>query len=343
MKQNVKLGAVLLCMVLWLAACGSGSGQPAGDGQPPGGVQAGPGNGQAASTQASDDATSKAPQTRKVSTVKGEIEIPVEPQRVIGLSVVYPEFLYALGITPVAVQNYHSEYPSYLTEPFKDTVKMGIGRTPNFEAILAAQPDVILAPEWWSANDYDQLSEIAPTLLLPAHDDWRDELRSIGVALDRQEQAEQVIADLAAKEAEVRGRLDELVGDETVVYMRVMAKEIVVHSENIDRGSFIHKQLGLKPLDNFPKAERAMPISLEMLPDFDADHIIVQLDDDSKDEVQERFKEATDNSLWKKMKAVRNGHVYMVGGKEYFNLGMSPLADRFAMEDILQAFEQRLK
>lgn len=343
MSKRWKLGAVLLCMMLWLAACGSGSGQPSGGGQAAGSGQAESGSGQAADTATAESAANEAPQTRVVSTVKGEIEIPVEPQRVIGLSVVYPEFLYALGITPVAVQNYHNEFPSYLQEPFKETVKMGIARTPNFEAILAAEPDVIIAPEWWSANDYDQLSEIAPTLLLPAYDDWRDELRSIGTALGREEQAEQVIAELAAKETAVRTKLDELVGDETVVYMRVMAKEIVVHSENIDRGSFIHKQLGLKPLDNFPSAESALPISLEMLPEFDADHIIVQLDDDSKEEVQERFEEATANSLWKNMKAVKNNHVYMVGGKEYFNLGMSPLADRFAMDDILQAFEQRLK
>lgn len=67
-----------------------------------------------------------------VNSEKGEITIPAHPARVIGLSVVYPEFLQALGVTPVAVQNYQEEFPTYLQEPFKDTLKMGIAPDPEF-------------------------------------------------------------------------------------------------------------------------------------------------------------------------------------------------------------------
>ncbi|WKL02621.1 hypothetical protein Q0F98_01260 [Paenibacillus amylolyticus] len=85
-----------------------------------------------------------------MNTEMGEVEIPVNPQKIVGLSVVYPEFLYSLGIVPIAVQNYHEDFPSYLQEPFANTMKMGIGRTPNFEALMEAAPDLIIAPDWWS-------------------------------------------------------------------------------------------------------------------------------------------------------------------------------------------------
>ncbi|WP_037284781.1 ABC transporter substrate-binding protein [Saccharibacillus sacchari] len=320
----------MIALLLIIAACG-GSAQPAKVAEAD----------QASTTQAAPVAETEseaAPQTRTVSTAKGDIDIPADPQRVIGLSVVYPDFLYALDIIPVAVQNYHEELPTYLRDPLKDTIKMGISRTPDFEAILAAQPDLILAPTWWSEADYDQLSKIAPTVLLPERDNWQDELRDIAEVFDRADKAEQVISDLDAKKEQAAKELDELAGDQTVMYMRVMAKEIVISGENIDRGNLIHKQLGLNPVPDFPQTEATMSISLEKLPDYDADHIIVQLDNDGP-EVKERFDEILSSSLWQGMTAVKNDHIHTVNDREWFNVGMSPLADSNAIDDVLGFFK----
>lgn len=275
---------------------------------------------------------------RIVKSIKGDISIPSEPTRVIGLSVVYPEFLYALGVTPIAAQNYHQEFPSYLEDALKNTLKIGI--TQNFEAILAAEPDIIIAPVWWADKDYDQLSQIAPTVLLPQRDDWRDELRDIGEVFGKVDQAEKVIQDLQHKKAEAKEKLHAIVGDETVMYMMIMAKELVIYGENIDRGSFIHKELGLKPVKEYPQSELSVSISLEKIPEYNPDHIILQLDDEANEEVQKRYKEMMDSSLWKNMTAVKKNQVYIMGGKEWFSLGMSPLADSHAVEDVLHAFEK---
>ncbi len=280
---------------------------------------------------------------RVVKSLKGDISIPSEPKRVIGLSVVYPEFLYALGVTPVAVQNYHQEFPSYLKEPFKNTLKIGLAETPNFEMILTAQPDIIIAPIWWADKDYDQLSKIAPTVLLPQRDNWRDELRDIGEVLGKKDQAEKVIQDLQHKEAEAKEKLHALVGNETVMYMMIMADGLVIYGENIDRGSFIHKKLGLKPVKDFPQTELSVTISLEKIPEYNPDHIILQLDDESSEKVQNRYKELIDSSLWKNMTAVKKNQIHIMGGKEWFSLGMSPLADYNAVSDVLHAFEKKAK
>ncbi|RAV18753.1 ABC transporter substrate-binding protein [Paenibacillus contaminans] len=282
-------------------------------------------------------------QQRVIKSVKGDITIPAEPKRVIGLSVVYPEFLYALGVTPIAVQNYHQEFPSYLKEPFKNTQKLGIGETPNFEAILAAEPDLIIAPVWWSEKDYDRLAKIAPTVLLPQRDNWHDELRDIGEVLGKKDQVETIIQNLKTKESEAKEKLRTLVGDETVMYMMIMAKELVIYGENIDRGSFIHKQLGLKPVKNFPQSELSLSISLEKIPEYNPDHIILQLDDESSEEIQKRYKELLNSTLWKNMTAVKKNQVYIMGGKEWFSLGMSPLADSNAIDEVVQAFEKKQK
>ena len=90
-----------------------------------------------------------------------------------------------------------------------------------------------------------------------------------------------------------------------MMYMMIMAKELVIYGENIDRGSFIHKQLGLNPIKEFPQSERSVSISLEKIPEYNPDHIILQLDDDSNEEVMNRYKEMIDSSLWKNMTAVK--------------------------------------
>jgi iron complex transport system substrate-binding protein len=217
MKRNTRLvtGFVIVCLFMFITACGAV-------------------NTESSKNNKSDGDSNKVNEVvsgeqsneqRIVKTLKGDISIPVNPQKVIGLSVVYPEFLYALGVTPIAVQNYHPEFPAYLQDPFKDTVKMGIAQTPNFEAILAAEPDLIIAPTWWSDKDYDQLTKIAPTVLLPQRDDWRDELRDIAEVLDKKEQAEGVIQDLHSKEVAAKEKLHSIVGDETVMYLMVLDKE----------------------------------------------------------------------------------------------------------------------
>ncbi|OMF18855.1 hypothetical protein BK133_30335 [Paenibacillus sp. FSL H8-0548] len=333
MKSKWKIGLFIMLLLLVGTACGAVNNK--GESTTP--VSEAP----ATSSNATDSAANPSSPSKIVKSEKGDISIPAEPKRVIGLSVVYPEFLYALGVTPIAVQNYHEEFQSYLEQPFKDTKKMGIAKIPNFESILDSEPDLIIAPAWWSDKDYDQLSLIAPTVLLPQRDDWRDELRDIGEVLGKQDAAEKVIEDLKIKEAKAKERLDELVKDETVLYLRIMAKSIVINGPNIDRGSFIHNQLGLKPVENFPQNESALSISLEVLPEYDADHIIVQLDDETNAELKDRYEQILNSSLWKNMKAVKANHVYMVGGKEWFNLGMAPLADSYAIDEVVAIFESK--
>jgi iron complex transport system substrate-binding protein len=305
-----KIGSLIIVavlMMLVMAACSANNG----------------------STKETDDSANKATDaaSRVVASEKGEITIPSNPRRV----------------TPIAVQNYHADFPSYLQEPFKDVQKMGIAETPDFEMILAAEPDLIIAPAWWSDKDYDQLTKIAPTVLLPQRDDWRDELKDIGKVLNKEDVADKVIQDLVDQEAAAKAKLDTLVGDETVMYMMIMPKSVVLYGENIDRGSFIHKTLGLKPIANFPQTELSLSISLEKLPEYNPDHLIIQLDDENNEVIQQSYKDMLNSALWKNMKAVKNNQVYVMGGKEWFSLGMSPLANNYAIDAVLKAFESKGK
>lgn len=217
----------------------------------------------------SNESTGTMDHNQEVKNESNEVEKQQNPEkRIIGTSVTYPEFLYALGVIPVAAENYHEEFPAYLHPAFQDVMKLGSVDGASFEAMLEAEPDLILAPTWRDEKSYDQLSKIAPTVLLPDHDDWRDELREMGQALGKFEKAEQVIQEYERKTDEAKQKLHAIVGDETVLYMRVMSKAVYVLGEQSSRGSIIHRELGLKPVSAYPADEGSVSISLEMLPEY---------------------------------------------------------------------------
>jgi iron complex transport system substrate-binding protein len=87
---------------------------------------------------------------------------------------------------------------------------------PPFEAIAAAQPDVILAAySGITAEEYELLSEIAPTVAYPGEawaTPWRDLIEIVGTALGRSDEAAELLADIDAQVAEQAEAHPELEG-----------------------------------------------------------------------------------------------------------------------------------
>lgn len=101
----------------------------------------------------------------------GTVTIPAEPQRVVALIDRDADTVLALGVQPVGIRsNYNFDAgvgpwaePLLTTEP-----AVWKGRELNFEAIAAADPDLIVfATSGGDAAEYERLSQIAPTIALP--------------------------------------------------------------------------------------------------------------------------------------------------------------------------------
>ncbi|WP_141506405.1 iron-siderophore ABC transporter substrate-binding protein [Paenibacillus luteus] len=282
--------------------------------------------------------------SNKANEVKNESTPAAEPEklRVVATSVTYPDFLYVLGVTPVAAENYHAEFPSYFNDTFKDVAKLGNGE--NLEGLLASEPDLIIAPKWRDEKVYDQYSKIAKTVLMPDRDNWRDELRDIAEVLDKAKEADQVIQEYEAHIQEAKAELQAIVGDETFVYMRVMQSESFIMGEISARGKVIHGELGLKTVAAYPKEEGSLSISLETLTEFDSDHIILQVDGgEDKASAQKIYDDMKSNPVWLGLKAVKANQVYVVGDKEWMNFGYSSVATIRAVDEIVAAIKQNEK
>ncbi|WP_372660731.1 ABC transporter substrate-binding protein [Cohnella sp.] len=264
----------------------------------------------------------------------------VRNRRHLGTSITYPELLYSLGVTPIAAPNKHDDFPSYLKEPFKDVLRLDDMSTPNFEMIRSARPDFILAPAWKDKQNYEALSRIAPTVLLPEREDWRDELRDMGEVLGKKSQAEQVIQAYDLKLAFAKERLRAIVGGESVIYMRITRGESVLFGEHSTRGKLIHQELGLKPAKALQKSKSGIALTTENLSLLNADHIFLHLDQ-QENSARERYEEWLKSAQWNELTVVKRKQVYLVGNKEWYNFSFSPVATNYAIDDIIRRLERR--
>jgi len=147
----------------------------------------------------------------------GTTVIESQPERVVSVGYHEQDWLYALGIAPVAVREWYAGY-DYATWPWADAARDAVGAEPvvlqnaeiNVEQIASLDPDLIVAT--WSGitqEEYDLLSQIAPVVAQSG--DYADygmpfdeETRMIAAAVGKSDEGERIIADLDAKFADVR-------------------------------------------------------------------------------------------------------------------------------------------
>ena len=153
----------------------------------------------------------------------GATEISEPPQRVVTVGLTDHDALLALGIEPVGVTDWYGEQP-YAVWPWAqdelgtaEPEVVGSATELNFEKIAALDPDVIVG--LYSAltdEDYDTLSQIAPTVAQPDDVDygipWQELTRTVGRVVGQAGEAEDLVKGLEERFAEVRADHPEFEG-----------------------------------------------------------------------------------------------------------------------------------
>jgi iron complex transport system substrate-binding protein len=135
----------------------------------------------------------------------GETTVTEEPERIVVAGLREQDSLLALGIVPVATTEWYGEHPGAIF-PWAEEA-LGDAPRPEvldftdgleFERIAGLRPDLILAVySGLTKKDYDTLSKIAPTIAQPPGQvdwgsSWQDEILTVGRAVGRPKQAEQL-------------------------------------------------------------------------------------------------------------------------------------------------------
>lgn len=156
----------------------------------------------------------------------GQTMVPAKPMRIVSIGYIEQDFLYALGVAPVAVREWFGGYP-YATWPWADAARRAVNATPevyagdaiDLEWVLKQNPDLIIGTfVEMDQSSYDELSKIAPVIALPKGYDawsapWQVELKDIDVATSGDTtRAEAIIGDTQARFASVRATYPQFTG-----------------------------------------------------------------------------------------------------------------------------------
>jgi len=275
---------------------------------------------------------------RLVEHALGESCVSLAPQRVVPLDMTITELLLISGAQPVAASQtvldaYTRMHPE-LAETFEALMDdmEDVGFPPNIEAILNAQPDLIIGPrDLFTESLYPQLNEIAPTVLYdPVPGDWRSRLVFAGEVLGLSETVDELLAEYDARVDELRVLLGEDAGDIEISLVRVFPGQIgLVLSgtagaallEDIGLGrpesQAVDYEYVLEELDGRPE----LLISEEELLLADGDVVFVFGD----------ASELIEMALWGALPAVRDNRAYEVG---YYWWGDSLLSAHDMLDDL---------
>lgn len=287
--------------------------------------------------QSAETSSSNATQedTRVLADQFGEVRIPVHPKRVSALF--WEDYLVALGVMPI-VQYYN---PMFGKQDYLELDVPQFDITGNIEGLLEEEPDLIIT----AGNDqeqYEKYSKVAPTYSLPneALSDSRTALTVIADLLGEQDKGVQVLQEYDNRIAEVKSELKAAIGEGKVVVLRMNVVDNSINIfgyDNLFIGQILYKDLELKaPTFVEAMTEPNIMLSQELIPEIDADHIILLPSNGSWEDAENAkvFEEMLASPLWKNVPAVQKGHVYPVE-RSYWQTG-AIMANYKKMDDLLR-------
>ncbi|WP_196426635.1 AraC family transcriptional regulator [Lysinibacillus cavernae] len=315
-NMKVKAMTLFMCLSLLLAACSNTTNTNG----------ASPSTTKQVETQAnSGQEASQEGQTRIVSTPRGDVEIPAQPQRVAADQ--YMGQLLKLGIIPVGVRE------GMLTEGWikksgipQETIDKieNLGNFPmNPEKLIMLEPDLIIGS---IEKNIEQYEKIGTTVFIPYWEELStagplEKFRKIAEVFGKEQEAEQWIEEYEQKVEDARKQIDGIIKEgETVSVVQLSPTGLyVLAAEGGNYGSnTIYQMLKLPPTEQALNMKEGFEnISLEVLPEYLGDHVFVYVNS------QEDAEEILNSPIWQGAPAVKKGNVYMYGEFD----------DEFVMED----------
>lgn len=246
------------------------------------------------------------PQTKVISTVNGEVEVPLHPKRIVAGE--YLGSLIAVGITPIGTSDHHIKNP-YFQEYLKDVENIGEGNG-NVEKILALEPDLIIMDDMYPELN-EQMSKIAPTVVIPyaSLKTVHEEVAYFGDLLGREEEAKAWLTDYDTRTASAQEKVLQVIpADSTFSVIESSDNSLMAVGTSFGKGGQpIYNGFGFKPPAEIA-AEMADPgwasFSAEVLPKYAGDYIILTSDSETLDELQA-------DPIWGALPAVKNNHVFL--------------------------------
>lgn len=285
----------------------------------------------------SDDANSSkdaaSVETVSVEDNFGTQEVPEDPQAVASTDNRTFEVLDQWGVDLVAApkQLVPKTVPDYKDD--EDIVDLGTHREPNLEALVAAQPDLIVNGQRFNAQ-YDEIKKLNPDTAIvdfepredkPMDEELKRQVTELGKIFDKEDEAQKLVDDFDAALKRAKDAYD---GKSTVMAVNVSGGEIGYVAPKVGRFfGPVFEWIGLKPALEVADAtndHEGDDISVEAIADSNPDWMLV-LDRDGGTNAAEEdgYTPAADvikkSEALSKVTAVKDDNVVLAPADTYTN------------------------
>lgn len=273
-------------------------------------------------------------ETVTVTDVRGEVEIPADPKRIVDLSG-NSDILSILGYKVVGTANSdaydYTKFPSYLEETLSGAEILGYSMqdTMDVEAVMNLNPDLIVISTV-QEKMYDQLSEIAPTVMIQLEAlNWKDDVKALAKVFDKEDIANEWISNYEAKSKEAGNKIKAEYGEDTTYLSFLASGGQFFIFDGAGFGNVLYEDMGLaKPAGMPEQTDISLPVvTYEGLAAIQSDYIFLIATDEDLAQLEA-------NSIWNSLPAVKNGNVVVLESSPYFNQGYSPIGREILVDEI---------
>ena len=281
---------------------------------------------------ANEDKTTE--NTVTVTDVRGDVEIPADPQRIVDLSG-NSDILSILGYDVVGTANSdaydYTKFPSYLEETLKGAEILGYSMqdTMDVEAVMNLNPDLIVISTV-QEKMYDALSEIAPTVMIQLEAlNWKDDVRALAKVFNKEDVANEWIANYENKAKEAGDKIKTEYGEDTTYLSFLASGGQFFIFDGAGFGDVLYNDMGLaKPAGMPEQTDISLPVvTYEGLAAIQSDYIFLIATDEDLAQLEA-------NSIWNNLPAVKNGNVVVLESSPYFNQGYSSIGREILVDEI---------
>ncbi|MBO0587151.1 AraC family transcriptional regulator [Sporosarcina sp. E16_8] len=273
---------------------------------------------------------------RTIIHLKGELTLELPPKKIAVLDPQFMDHMLALDEQPagsVMASSDQCSFPDYLFDKLRTIQALGTLNEPDLGALRALAPDMIICTEFHK-DIYENLTQIAPTIMLKRNHDWRETLQIFGRIMSKELEAELVLQQYKHKTTRLKSILASKLDGQSVSMIRPRDNNIRVHTSVHRTAAILYSDLGLHPPKRAVDRKRTSSmIPLEGLPELDADHYFVLIDNKSQswsDEIQ-------NTTTWKNLRAVQQHNVYHVKANMWIAY-YGPIAMNRVVDQVAETF-----
>ncbi|WP_044338196.1 ABC transporter substrate-binding protein [Rossellomorea aquimaris] len=316
MKLRNLVSLLLFASLLFLAACGNKEEKEGSTGN--------------------DD---KKEETYTVEHAMGTTEIEGTPKKVVILTNEGTEALLSLGVTPVgAVQSWTGDpWYDHIAKDMKDVEVVGTESELNMEAIAKLQPDLIIGNKMRQEEQYNQLKDIAPTVMAETlRGNWKENFELYSKAVNKEEKGQEVLAEYDQRIEDLKGKLGDKLNQE-VSMVRFLAGDVRIYHKDSFSGVILD-QLGFarpegQDVDDF--AEKG--VTKERIPAMDGDVLFYFTYETGDGEANKLAEEWLNDPLFQNLEVAKQDKVYEVSDA-IWNTAGGVMAANAMLDDIEKFF-----